>query len=101
MKAPMLFSTITCDLASRFSTFMASISQAIQKDPSLAAAGMTRQFQELIVPFSKGLPQNQPVLVVLDGLDEGLSKELLEILKDSIFSVARSFSVLCDYQGYS
>ncbi len=91
VKAPMLFSTITCDLASRFPSFQASISQAIQKDPSLAAAGMTRQFQELIVPFSNVLPQNQPVLVVLDGLDEGLSKELLDILKDGISLLPGAF----------
>ncbi len=91
VKAPMLLSTITCDLASRFPSFQASISQAIQKDPSLAAAGMTRQFQELIVPFSMGIPQNQPVLIVLDGLDEGLSKELLEILKNTISLLPGAF----------
>ncbi len=79
VKAPMLFSTMTCDLASRFPSFRASLSQAIEQDPSLAAAGLTRQFQDLIVPFSESIPQNRPVLIILDGLDEGLSKELLKI----------------------
>jgi len=91
VKAPMLFSTITCDLASRFPSFRASVSQTIQKDPSLAAADMTRLFQELIVPFSEDIPQNQPVLIVLDGLDEGLSKELLKILKDGISLLPGAF----------
>ncbi len=91
VKAPMLLSTITCDLASRFPSFRASVSQAIQKDPSLAAADMTRQFQELIVPFSEGIPQNQPVLIVLDGLDEGLSEELLEILEEGVSLLPGAF----------
>ncbi len=79
-RAPMLFSTMACDLAARFSSFRASISEAIELDPSLASAGLTRQFKGLIAPFADRLPQDRPIVIVLDALDEGLTQEILNVL---------------------
>ncbi len=79
-RAPMLFSTIVGDLASRFPSFRSSVSQAIEQDPSLATAGPTHQFRGLISPFSARFPQDKPIVIVLDAMDEGYSKVLLELL---------------------
>ncbi len=81
-KAPMLLSTIICDLASRFPSFRTSISQAIEKDPSLASAGLTRQFNGLITPYADRI--HEPVLIVLDALDEGFSEGLLKVLEEGV-----------------
>lgn len=80
VRTPRLFSTIACDLASRFPSFRAFINQAIDKDPSLAGAGMTRQFTDLILAAAASLAQDRPLVLVLDALDEGYSKVLLELL---------------------
>ncbi len=80
----MLFSTIACDLAARFPIFKSSISQAIEQDPGIASASSLRQFQELIIPFCGLLPQDKPVVIVLDALDEGYSEALLDILERGV-----------------
>jgi len=89
----MLFSTITCDLAARFPHFKASISQAIEMDPSVVTAGLTRQFEGLITHFSVGLPQDRPIVIVLDALDEGFSKELLQILSVGFCKLPGAFKI--------
>ncbi len=81
VRTGMLFSTIACDLAARFPIFKSAISQAIDQDPGVASASFFRQFQELIVPFCGILPQDKPVVIVLDALDEGYSEALLDILE--------------------
>ncbi|KLO11838.1 TPR-like protein [Schizopora paradoxa] len=86
-RSALLFSTIVCDLAARFSSFQASVSQAIENDPSLSAAGASRIFDGLIIPFAVGLPQDKPIVIVLDALDEGLTKGDLDILMDRIINL--------------
>ncbi|KLO05578.1 TPR-like protein, partial [Schizopora paradoxa] len=83
-RAPKLFSTIAYDLAARFPRFRASISQAIKQDPSLASASLTHQFYKLIKPFCHLLPQDRPIVIVLDALDEGYCDALLEFLVKNI-----------------
>ncbi len=98
----MLFSTMACDLAARFSSFRASISQAIEQDPSLASAGLTRQFKSLIAPFAGRLPQERPIVIVLDALDEGLTKEILNVLLEDVCQlpgVVRLFLTTRDIEG--
>lgn len=86
-RSPLLFSTIVCDLAARFPSFQASVSQAIENDPSLSAAGAARIFDGLIIPFAVALPQDKPIVIVLDALDEGLNREGLDILVEGIINL--------------
>jgi len=98
----MLLSTIACDLAARFPTFRASISKAIEEDPSLASAGFSRQFGGLIGPFASALPQEKPIVLVLDALDEGFTKEILDFLLKSISGLPRAIQMFLttrDVQG--
>ncbi len=81
VRTGMLISTIACDLAARFPIFKSAISQAIDQDPGIASASSLRQFQELIIPFCSQLPQGNPIVIVLDALDEGFSEDLIEILE--------------------
>lgn len=70
-----------------------SISQAIEEDPSLASASMTHwhQLHNLIIPFCSQLPQDKPIVIVLDALDEGYSDDLLEVLVKGIIKLSGVF----------
>ncbi len=51
---------------------------------ALPSAGLTRQFKGLIAPFTGRLPQERPIVIVLDALDEGLNKEILNVLLEDV-----------------
>ncbi|KLO08996.1 hypothetical protein SCHPADRAFT_879924 [Schizopora paradoxa] len=90
-RAPKLFSTIIHDLAARYQKFKVSVGQAIEQDPSLASASLTQHFYKLILPFSHQIPQDKPIVIVLDALDEGYSDVLMEILVKGVSSLRGGF----------
>ncbi|KLO07784.1 hypothetical protein SCHPADRAFT_634326 [Schizopora paradoxa] len=92
-RAPMLFSTIVCDLAARFASFQNSVCQAIEDDPSLSAASSGRIFNGLIAPFSDRFPQDKPIVIVLDALDEGFTSEILGVLGKEFGSLPGAFQL--------
>ncbi|KLO11821.1 TPR-like protein [Schizopora paradoxa] len=85
-RAPLLFSTIVCDLAAKFPSFQVAISQAIESNPSLSAGGPSRIFDGLIVPFAATLPKDKPTVITIDALDEGLTADILGILVKGIIN---------------
>ncbi len=92
-RAVKLFSTISRDLAARFPPFKTFASQAIEQDPSLSSAGLIRHYSELIAPFCDKFPQDKPIVIVLDALDEGFSKELLQVLCGEICLLPGMFRI--------
>ncbi|KLO11382.1 hypothetical protein SCHPADRAFT_998931 [Schizopora paradoxa] len=93
LRASKVFSTIAQDLAGRNHSYGVLVKQAIKLDPSLCSAGLTRHFNELIAPFSGNFPQDKPIVIVLDGLDEGYSKELIQVLLDGIPKLPGIFKI--------
>ena len=89
----MLFSTIACDLAKMNDKVEESISLAIERDPSLPTAPISRQFDELILGPSVYLPNDRPVVIVIDALDEGYNcnNELLIILAFKVSLLPKNF----------
>ncbi|KLO16783.1 hypothetical protein SCHPADRAFT_200109 [Schizopora paradoxa] len=79
-RGPKLFSTMACDLASKFPHFRSSLSQAIEEDIGLASAGLIRHFQGLVFPFCTKISLEKQLVIVIDALDEGYSKDLVNIL---------------------
>ena len=92
----MLFSTIARDLARMNDEAEASISMAINHDPSLPTASISRQFDELILGPSSCLPADRPIVIVIDGLDEGYNhnNELLVILAEKVSHLPKNFRFL-------
>jgi hypothetical protein len=70
-----LISTIATDLCRRDARIASRISSAIEDDESLAGAPIARQFKELILQPSEGLPIHQPLVILLDALDEGANAD--------------------------
>ena len=83
-----LFATIARDLANLHPGIAADIAEALEAEPALASASLSRQFDAFILGPSRRLPTNQPVVLVIDGLDESISSdldtELLIILRDKV-----------------
>lgn len=84
--AKSLLATLARDLASLHPRAAEDICRALEAEPALASASLSRQFDALILGPSRHLPTNQPVVFVFDALDESISHdldtELLAILRD-------------------
>ncbi|KAF7973539.1 hypothetical protein HWV62_14978, partial [Athelia sp. TMB] len=79
-----LFTTIARDIASRHPAFAADVGRALKDEPALASAPLSRQFRDLICAPLRRHPKHSPIVVVIDALDEGISKELEVILSRDI-----------------
>ncbi|KAF7965886.1 hypothetical protein HWV62_41022 [Athelia sp. TMB] len=75
-----LFTTIARDIASRYPAFASDVGRALQREPALASASLSRQFEALICAPLRRHPMHSQIVVVIDALDEGISKELEVIL---------------------
>ncbi|KAF7973902.1 hypothetical protein HWV62_14048 [Athelia sp. TMB] len=94
----MLFTTISRDLAKRYPSIAADITKVLDDEPALASAPLSRQFDALIAgPLSRH-PIDEPVVVVIDALDEssgvGIDADLLDILSNEIASLSWRFRIL-------
>jgi hypothetical protein len=92
-----LFSTIARDLASIEDRFAEHLSMAVERDPSLATAGVSRQFDGLILGPSDFLAGYGLIVIVIDALDEGYNhnNDLLVILAKYIYIFFRVIFALC------
>ncbi|KZP31106.1 hypothetical protein FIBSPDRAFT_673251, partial [Athelia psychrophila] len=83
-----IFSTIARDIAARYPAFAEDISAILDEDLSLASAPLARQFEELIKKPLLRQEITDPIVVVIDALDEiiqdGSDTELLRILRDEV-----------------
>ncbi|KAF7966894.1 hypothetical protein HWV62_36623, partial [Athelia sp. TMB] len=78
------FTTIARDIASRHPAFAVDIGRTLKQEPALASAPLSRQFDALICAPLRRHPTRIPIVVVIDALDEGTSKDLEVILSRDI-----------------
>ncbi|KDQ07232.1 hypothetical protein BOTBODRAFT_38985 [Botryobasidium botryosum FD-172 SS1] len=86
-----LLSTMARDLSARDPRIREQISLAMESDQSLATAPLSRQFEPLIQKPCLRYPSEQPMVSVIDGLDEGYSVDLLKLFRDGIPKLPPSF----------
>ncbi|KIM76163.1 hypothetical protein PILCRDRAFT_651647 [Piloderma croceum F 1598] len=90
-----LFSTIARDLLRLSNDLAAHIVQVLEDDRSVASAGQTRQFEELILkPVRQHHISGRPAVVVIDALDEGCDRVTLEILRNQVPKLPGTFRFL-------
>ena len=90
----MLFSTIAHDLASD-ANVAEQIGISIEHDRSIARASPSRQFRAFILDIAHWYPVDNPVVIIMDGLDEVCNCErLLLILRDEIPKLPGNFRFL-------
>jgi hypothetical protein len=88
-----LFSTIVRDLAGLNSSLADHIGTILQNNRSLASACQSRQFDKLIFEPSLTHRIGSPVVIVIDGLDEGHDLQTLEVLRDKIPKLPGTFRI--------
>ena len=81
-----IFTTIARDIANLHPSAAEDIADALESEPALASASLSRQFDALILGPSRHLPIDKPVVFVIDALDESIGHEqdteLLAVLRD-------------------
>ncbi|KZP14488.1 hypothetical protein FIBSPDRAFT_833939 [Athelia psychrophila] len=94
----LLFSTIARDIAARHPIIAADISTALEDDPALATASLARQFDAFIAKPLRRHKFDQPIVVVIDALDEGVQDDsgfsLLSLFRDKVAKLAPQLRVL-------
>ncbi|KAJ7445938.1 hypothetical protein B0H11DRAFT_2249115 [Mycena galericulata] len=90
-----LFPTIAYQLALILPEMHHTISQTVEKDPAIVHRSLSDQLQKLIIEPCRKVPLTQPVLIVIDGLDECEDQAIQqEILRSIGFAVQQPLSVL-------
>ncbi|KAJ3570592.1 hypothetical protein NP233_g4300 [Leucocoprinus birnbaumii] len=70
-----VISTIAYQLARKHPGYMNQITEILSEDPSIPESVLETQFRKLIAePFAKLPPMKEPLVIVIDGLDECKSK---------------------------
>ncbi|KAF7372902.1 putative nwd2 protein [Mycena sanguinolenta] len=77
--------TIAYQLALNVEWLRAPISQVVEQNPSIVARSMTTQMQELISKPCHTLEHHDPIVILIDGLDEcdgyGVQAEILHTIR--------------------
>lgn len=93
-----LFATLVRGLANRHPRVAEAIAEALDADPALASASLSRQFDALILGPARHLPADRPAVFVIDALDESIADELdtqlLAILRDKAAQLPPQFRFL-------
>ncbi|KZP14499.1 TPR-like protein [Athelia psychrophila] len=93
----LLVSTIARDIAARHPIIAADISTALD-DPALASASLARQFDAFIAQPLRRHKFDQPIVVVIDALDEGVQDDsgfsILSLFRDKVAKFAPQLRVL-------
>ncbi|KAF7973983.1 hypothetical protein HWV62_13868 [Athelia sp. TMB] len=93
-----LFTTIARDIANLHPGAAEDIASALESEPALASASLSRQFDALILGPCHHLPITQPVVFVIDALDESISHdhdtELLAVLRDKATQLPPQIRIL-------
>lgn len=96
--AKSLLATLARDLASLHPRAAEDICAALEAEPALATASLSRQFDALILGPSRHLPTDRPAVFVIDALDESISHdldtELLTILRDKAIQLPPQVRIL-------
>ncbi|KAF7976987.1 hypothetical protein HWV62_4902 [Athelia sp. TMB] len=83
-----LLATMARDIASLHPRAAEVIAEALEAEPALASASLSRQFDALILEPCRHLPTGRTTVFVIDALDESithnLDTELLTILRDKV-----------------
>ena len=91
----LLFTTIARDIAALYSAIAADISASLEKEPALATADLSRQFEAFIAGPLRRHPIDRQMVVVVDALDEAVcddeDTDLLTILRDGITKLPLNF----------
>jgi AAA ATPase domain len=93
----MLFSTMARNLADMHAGLRRQLVHAIEDTRSLAGATISVHFRELILKTSRSLPDGQPLVMIVDALDEGRADEarqVLQILRDEVPKLPGNFRIL-------
>ncbi|KAF7974513.1 hypothetical protein HWV62_12090 [Athelia sp. TMB] len=94
----LLFATIARDIASLYPAIAADISASLEKEPALASAHISRQFEAFISGPLRRHPIDRPVVLVIDALDEAVpddgNTDLLTILRDGIAELSPYFRIV-------
>jgi len=89
-----LFSTIARDLVGLSKDLVRQVSHILENDRSVASASQSRQFAELILKPACQHRIGRPVVIVIDGLDEGCDRETLSILRHQVPKLPGTFRIL-------
>ena len=94
----LLFTTIARDIAGLHPAIAAEISASLEKEPALASADLSRQFEAFIAGPLRRHSINQHMVVVIDALDEAVhddaDTDLLSILRDGLSNLSPHFRIL-------
>ncbi|KAL0580869.1 hypothetical protein V5O48_001161 [Marasmius crinis-equi] len=83
-----LLTTLARDISRQTESLSSAIASAVESDPGLPTAhSLHLQFQKLIVEPLTNRPIHEPLLVVIDALDEGCNEDLLRILRDDVSKI--------------
>ncbi|KAK7460623.1 hypothetical protein VKT23_009342 [Stygiomarasmius scandens] len=86
--------TLARDLGRVSPDIAEAIAFAIEDDPALSLAhSIPHQFQKLIVEPLRAHPVDEPLVVVIDALDEGSNKDFLTILREDIFHLPSTIRI--------
>lgn len=89
------FTTLAADLARRKPHTGPAIMAALEADSSLVTKGATNQFEELLMkPLSGAHADDEPVLIVVDALDECERDEDVKLLIQ-LFSLCKKIKATC------
>jgi hypothetical protein len=96
--AKALFSTIAYRIALRVSCLKSPISQVVENDPSLVAGTPEVQFRRLILEPCQSAMSGEPVILIIDGLDEcdghQMQQEILRILGNCFSQYRNSVRII-------
>ncbi|KAF7982370.1 hypothetical protein HWV62_29114 [Athelia sp. TMB] len=89
----LLLTTIARDIASLYPAIAADISAALEKEPALATANLSRQFESFIAGPLRRHSIDRQIIIVIDALDEAIrddtDTDLLTILRDDLPKLSR------------
>ncbi|KAG8722281.1 POC1 centriolar protein A [Ceratobasidium sp. 395] len=88
-----LFTTIAADLCGRIPGLSERLTEAIEADRSLPLAPISRQFQELLLKPCLECRISEPIVIVIDALDEAPSEDLVDILRDQASQLPGCFHI--------
>ncbi|KAF8594797.1 TPR-like protein [Ceratobasidium sp. AG-I] len=88
-----LFTTIAADLARVSGQLADRITAAIENEQGLPLAPLSRQFQELVLKPCQDCTVSRPLVIVIDGLDEGFNNDLLKVLRDDVPRLLSTFRI--------
>lgn len=76
-----LVSTVLRELSEKSPNFASRLSHAIENDPAIATAHISRQFHSLLLDLCPGASSDRPIALVIDAVDEGWSEDLSDVLE--------------------